>query len=74
MSSPHDVTRLLQAWSDGDPEALGKLTPLVYEELHRLARRHMAGERPGHTLQVTALVHEAFLKLIGKSQAQWQNL
>jgi RNA polymerase sigma-70 factor (ECF subfamily) len=71
--SPQDVTQLLQAWSEGDPEALGKLTPLVYQELHRLARHYMAGERPDHTLQVTALVHEAYLKLIGSSQAHWQN-
>jgi RNA polymerase sigma factor (TIGR02999 family) len=71
--SPQDITQLLQAWSDGDPGALEKLTPLVYQELRRLARRYMAGERPGHTLQVTALVHEAYLKLIGSKQPHWQN-
>ncbi len=56
---PHDVTQLLQAWSDGDQAALEKLMPLVYGELHRLAKHYMARERPGHTLQTTALVNEA---------------
>jgi RNA polymerase sigma factor (TIGR02999 family) len=59
----HDVTALLQAWSQGDDEALQKLMPLVYGELHRAARRHMAGERPSHTLQPTALIHEVYLRL-----------
>lgn len=61
--APHDVTRLLAAWRAGDGRALAELTPLVYRELHRLARGAMRGERPGHTLQTTALVHEAFLGL-----------
>ena len=60
--SPHDVTQLLKAWTTGDEQALEKLTPLVYEELHRIAQRCMAGERPGHTLQTTALVNEVYLE------------
>lgn len=59
----NDVTRLLGAWRAGDEQALAELTPLVYRELHRLARSAMRGERPGHTLQTTALVHEAFIGL-----------
>jgi RNA polymerase sigma factor (TIGR02999 family) len=68
-----EVTQLLRAWSNGDEGALERLAPLVHKELHRLARRYMAGERPGHTLQVTALVNEAYLRLIDASQMQWQN-
>lgn len=71
--SPHDVTQLLQAWSDGDQDALDKLTPVVYEELHRLAHRYMARERPGHTLQTTALVNEVYLRLADSAQTSWQN-
>jgi hypothetical protein len=59
-----DVSTLLRAWSDGDQSALDKLTPIVYDELHRLARRHMRGERPGHSLQTTALVNEAYIRLV----------
>ena len=59
LPSPHDVTQLLQAWSNGDPEALEKLVPLVYDQLHQLAQHYMARERPGHILQTTALVNEA---------------
>ena len=69
----HEVTRLLQAWSEGDEGALQKLMPLVYKELHRLARRYMAGERPGHTLQTSALVHEAYLRLVDVQKVNWQN-
>lgn len=69
----HQVTQLLQAWSEGEPQALDRLTPLVYEQLHRLARRHMAHERPGHTLQTTALVNEAYLELVDSVHANWQN-
>jgi len=68
-----DVTQLLQAWSAGDQEALAKLTPLIYAELHRLARRYMAQERPGHLLQTTALVNEAFVRLIDWQNVRWQN-
>jgi len=70
---PDEVTRLLVAWRDGQPGALDRLIPLVYDELRRQARRQLRRERVGHTLQPTALVHEAFLRLAGQSQAQWQN-
>jgi RNA polymerase sigma factor (TIGR02999 family) len=75
MSSPstHDVTRLLQCWSDGDQAALEELTPLVYRELHRLAKRYMAREREGHTLQTSALVNEAFIRLTDWKNVRWQN-
>ena len=71
--APEDVTQLLQAWSAGEPGALEKLTPLVYRELHGLAKRYMAQERSGHTLQTTALVNEAYLRLVGSSQVSWQD-
>jgi RNA polymerase sigma factor (TIGR02999 family) len=71
--SPHEVTRLLQAWSDGNQEALDQLVPLVYEELHRLARHYMIHERPGHTLQTTELVNEAYVRLIDWKNVKWQN-
>jgi len=75
MTEPasHELTRLLQAWSGGDQRALDKLMPLVYNELHRLAERYMAGERPGHPLQTTALVNEAYLRLVDVKQVSWQN-
>jgi RNA polymerase sigma-70 factor, ECF subfamily len=66
-------TTLLLAWGRGDETALDQLIPLVHDELHQLARRHMAGERPGHTLQATALVNEAYLRLIEVKQVRWQN-
>ena len=62
--SPQDVTQLLKAWSNGEQEALEQLIPLVYHELHRLAHRYMGRERGAHTLQATALVHEAYGRLI----------
>jgi RNA polymerase sigma-70 factor, ECF subfamily len=68
-----EVSGLLQAWSDGDREALARLTPIVYDELHRLARRYMERERPGHSLQTTALVNEAYMRLVGYKRMQWQN-
>src|SRR6478672_7160817 len=68
-----DVTRLLRAWSSGDSEALNALTPLVYDELHRRAHWHMRRENPGHTLQTTALVNEAYLKLVGMRQVSWRD-
>lgn len=71
--APHEVTQLLLAWNQGDPAALEKLTPLIYEELRRLARHYMSGERPGHLLQTTALVNEAYLRLVDSSQVRWQN-
>lgn len=69
----HELTQLLRAWSQGDERALEKLVPLVYEELHRLARRYMAGERPGHTLQTSALVNEAYLRLVDVKNLNWQS-
>ena len=70
---PHEVTELLVAWSEGDRAALDQLTPLVYEELHRLARNHMSRERQDHTLQTSALVNEAYLRLIDQKNVRWQN-
>ncbi len=67
-----DVTRLLLDWSNGDREALGRLMPVVYEELRRLAARYLSRERPDHTLQPTALVHEAYLQLVDQRAVQWQ--
>lgn len=71
--STHEVTELLRAWSNGDQAALEKLTPLVYRELYRRAKGYMRGERPGHTLQTTALVNEVYLRLVDVSQMRWQN-
>ena len=71
--SSHEVTGLLQAWGRGDEGALQKLVPLVYEQLHAAARRYMAGERRGHTLQTTALIHETYLRLVDVRQVKWQN-
>jgi RNA polymerase sigma factor (TIGR02999 family) len=68
-----DVSAILQAWSEGDARALDRLTPIVYDELHRLARRYMRRERPGHGLQTTALVNEAYLRLVGYTRMRWQN-
>ncbi len=66
------ITALLQSWSQGDQAAIDKLVPLVYDELHRLAKRYMSDERPGHTLQTTALVNEAYLRLVDSSHASWE--
>jgi len=66
------MTQLLSAWGDGDKVALEQLMPLVYQELHRLASRHLASERVGHTLQPTALVNEAYLRLIDQKRFRWQ--
>jgi RNA polymerase sigma factor (TIGR02999 family) len=68
-----DISTLLRAWSDGDQSALERLTPVVYDELHRLARRYMKGERSGHSLQTTALVNEAYMRLVDYERMQWQN-
>ena len=67
------MTRLLRAWSGGDGDALGRLVPLVYEELRRRARHYMARERPGNTLQPTALVNEVYLRLVDAAEVQWQD-
>ena len=72
-ASSHEVTRLLKAWGAGDDEALEKLTPLVYRQLHEIARRYMAGERVGHMLQTTALVNEAYLLLVDCGKVNWQD-
>jgi RNA polymerase sigma factor (TIGR02999 family) len=75
MSKPstEEITGLLLAWGQGNAAALEKLMPLVYDELHRLAHQYMNRERPGHTLQTTGLVNEAYLRLVDMSRVQWQN-
>jgi RNA polymerase sigma factor (TIGR02999 family) len=73
LPSTHEVTQLLKAWTTGDEQALEKLTPLVYEQLHRVAQRYMAGERSGHILQTTALVNEVYLRLVDCGQINWQD-
>jgi RNA polymerase sigma factor (TIGR02999 family) len=70
---PKEITQLLVAWGDGDEAALEQLTPLVYQQLHRLAHHYLSHERPGHTLQTSALVNEAYLRLIDWKNVQWQN-
>lgn len=70
---PTDVTQLLLDWNSGNKAALEKLMPAVYKELRRIAARYLRGERSGHTLQPTALVHEAYIRLIDRSQVSWQN-
>jgi len=71
--SPREITRLLVAWGDGDQSALEELAPLVHSELHRLAHHYMGRERPGHTLQTSALVNEAYIRLIDWKNVRWQN-
>jgi len=71
--SPRQVTQWLHAWSEGDPQALEQMVPLVYKELHRLAHRYMARERPGHALQTTALVNEVYLRLVNVQGVSWHN-
>ncbi len=71
--SQHEVTQLLRAWSEGDEAALNRLIPLVHGELRQLAHRYMAQERPDHTLQTTALINEAYIRLIDYRQRPWQN-
>jgi len=73
MESVPQVTQLLRAWCEGDQGALEQLMPLVYEELHRLARRYMAEERPGHTLQATALIDEVYIRLVDGGRVTWQD-
>lgn len=68
-----NITQMLLAWSSGDEQALDKLIPIVHDELHRIAARHMKGERRGHTLQTTALLNEAFEKLVERKNVQWKN-
>src|SRR2546426_10647938 len=71
--SSHSVTQLLLAWRQGDAAALERLAPLVYQKLRRLGRHYMAGQRPGHTLQATALVNEAYMRLIDCEQVNWKD-
>jgi len=71
--SPQEITRLLVAWGDGDQSALEELAPLVHSELHRLAHHYMSRERPGHTLQTSALVNEAYIRLIDWKSVRWQS-
>lgn len=70
---PHEITHLLEEWSGGDQQALDKLYPLVYDELHRMAHRYMNRERKGHTLQTTALINEAYLRLVEQRNVHWAN-
>ena len=72
-NSPGEISQLLQAWSAGDRSAFDRLTPLVYEELRRIAGRHMAREEPDHTLQATALVNEAYFRLVDSTRMQWRD-
>ena len=69
----HEITQLLAAWREGNQAALDELYPLVYDELHRLARRYMSKERKGHTLQTTALINEAYVRLVDQRNVQWAN-
>ena len=73
QASTHEVTQLLLEWSNGDKAALDKLIPLIHEELRRLAHHYMSRERPGHTLQTTALVDEAYVRLVNRKDVHWQN-
>jgi len=72
-TGPHQVTRLLQEWSEGDETALAKLMPLVHDELHQLAHQHMKRESAGHVLQTSALINEAYLRLVDQPQIRWQS-
>jgi len=71
--SQHEVTKLLGQWRGGNQETLDKLTPLVYDELHRLAHLYIRRERPGHTLQTTALVNEPYLRLVEQKNVDWES-
>jgi RNA polymerase sigma factor (TIGR02999 family) len=71
--APQEVSQLLRAWCNGDQDALDKLMPLIYEELRRMAKRCMDRQNPGHTLQTTALIHEAYLRLVDQKEVRWQN-
>jgi RNA polymerase sigma factor (TIGR02999 family) len=73
MAQTHKITRMLREWSDGNREALEELMPLVYDELHKQARRYLRRERQNHTLQTTALIHEAYLKLIDQREVNWES-
>ena len=70
---PDDVSALLRAWTDGDQRALARITPIVYDELHRLAHYYLKREQAGHSMQTTALVNEAYVRLVDYKRMQWQN-
>jgi RNA polymerase sigma factor (TIGR02999 family) len=72
MPQSDQITQLLRLWSRGDQRAIEKLTPLVYDELHRLAHRYMSNERPGHTLQTSALINEAYVRLVDSAHVSWE--
>lgn len=72
-SRPHEITKLLRDWSSGDQAALEHLMPMVYDELHRLAHQHMRRENPGHLLQTSALINEAYLRLVDEPRIPWEN-
>src|SRR2546429_9460655 len=73
MSEAHSVTQLLEQWNHGDREALDKLMPLIYEELRKMAKRYMSQQNPGHTLQTTALIHEAYLRMVKQKEKHFEN-
>ena len=73
MSASHSVTQLLEQWNSGDREALDRLMPLIYEELRKMARRYMRQQNPDHTLQTTALIHEAYLRMVKQKEKQFEN-
>lgn len=73
MSSSHSVSHLMEQWNSGDREALDKLMPLIYEELRKMARRYMRQQNPGHTLQTTALIHEAYLRMVKQKKKHFEN-
>ena len=73
MSSTHSVSHLLEDWNSGDPQALDQLMPVIYEELHKMAKRYMNQQSPGHTLQTTALIHEAYLRLVKQKERHFEN-
>ena len=73
MSPDHSVTQLLEEWNSGNREALDKLMPLIYEELRKMARRYMGQQNPGHTLQTTALIHEAYLRMVKQEDKHFEN-
>jgi RNA polymerase sigma factor (TIGR02999 family) len=73
MSASHSVTKLLEQWNNGDREALDKLMPLIYEELRKMAKRYMSQQNPGHTLQTTALIHEAYMRMVKQKEKHFEN-
>lgn len=73
MSANHSVTQLLEEWNSGDQEALDKLMPLIYAELRKMAKRYMSQQNPGHTLQTTALIHEAYLRMVNQKEKHFEN-